>query len=273
MCPIITAATLAVNTLDNAITSQLTVQTGQGSIYDENTDNGKALFNTWASFRYIALGLLVIVGLIMIISQALNFGIFDAYTIKKIMPKILIGIIGISVSWYLCKFAIDFFNDLGVGVRSLLYGPFKSLGTVRFDQGATSLLGIGTGVAIVGLGLIGILSFVATALLAVIIAFGILVFRQIIIILLVVTAPLAIVCWILPNTERVWKMWWDFFIRALVVFPIIALFIAGGRVRQIALKSRNRQPTSKRLNKPVRDLHVSLCVLKIDRIHFVGHRR
>ncbi len=245
MCPIITAATLAVNTLDNAITSQLTVQTGQGSIYDENTDNGKALFNTWASFRYIALGLLVIVGLIMIISQALNFGIFDAYTIKKIMPKILIGIIGISVSWYLCKFAIDFFNDLGVGVRSLLYGPFKSLGTVRFDQGATSLLGIGTGVAIVGLGLIGILSFVATALLAVIIAFGILVFRQIIIILLVVTAPLAIVCWILPNTERVWKMWWDFFIRALVVFPIIALFIAGGRViAAIATQNANQSGQS-----------------------------
>src|SRR5690606_17064935 len=80
------------------------------------------------------------------------------------------------------------------------------------------------------LGIVGALSFALTALMAVVIAFGILVFRQVIIMLLVVTAPVAIVCWILPNTEKVWKMWWDFFSKALIVFPIIALFIAGGRV-------------------------------------------
>lgn len=232
MCPLIDGAKLAVDTLDNAITSQLTVQTdGSTSVYDEeNSASGKALFNVWGAFRYISLGILVIIGLIMIISQAMSFGVFDAYTIKKVLPKILIGVIGISVSWYLCKFAIDFFNDLGIGVRSLLYGPFKDMNNAQFDAGAVSLLTIGAGIAVAGLGIVGILSFVVTALLAVIIAFGILVFRQILIMLLVITAPLAIVCWILPNTERVWKMWWDFFLRALVVFPIIALFIAGGRV-------------------------------------------
>lgn len=231
MCPIITAGIDAVEGLDNAITSMLTFQTNKDSLLDEKSDKGgQALFNVWASFRYIALGFLVVIGLIMIISQALSFGVFDAYTIKKILPKILIGVIGISLSWYLCKFAIDIFNDLGVGVRSLLYGPFKGLNNAKFDAGAVSLLSFGAGFAFLGLGIIGILSFVVTALLAVVIAFGVLVFRRILIILLVVTAPLAIVCWILPNTERVWKMWWDFFIRALVVFPIIALFIAGGRV-------------------------------------------
>jgi hypothetical protein len=231
MCPLIEGANLAVQTLDNAITAQLTFDTtGQDSLLNEQSASGKALFNTWASFRYISLGILVIIGLVMIISQALSFGIFDAYTIKKVLPKLLIGVIGISVSWYLCKFAIEIFNDLGVGVRSLLYGPFKNLGGVRVDQRIVSMLGVAAGGAIIGLGVIGILSFVVTALMAVIIAFGILVFRRILIILLVVTAPVAIACWILPNTEKVWKMWWDFFSRALVVFPIIALFIAGGRV-------------------------------------------
>lgn len=234
MCPLIEGAILAVNTLDNAITSLLTVPTqGPDSYFDESGgigNSGKALFNVWASFRYIALSIVVIAGLVMIISQAFSFGIFDAYTIKKVLPKILIGVIGISVSWYVCKFMIDVFNELGVGVRSLLYGPFKDMPGVKFTAGLNSLLGIGTGVLIIGLGVVGILSFVATALLAVMIAFGILIFRQILIILLVVTAPVAIACWILPNTEKVWKMWWDFFIRSLVVFPIITLFIAGGRV-------------------------------------------
>lgn len=242
MCPLIEAGTLAVESLDNAITDQLNFKTGAGSVVDESTQAGKALFNTWASFRYISLGVLVIIGLLMIISQALSFGIFDAYTIKKVLPKILIGVIGISISWYLCKFAIDIFNDLGMGVRSLLYGPFKDLNGARIDQRVVSLLGVGAGVAVVGLGVIGILSFVVTALLAVIIAFAILVFRQILIILLIVTAPLAIVCWILPNTEKVWKMWWDFFTKALIVFPIISLFIAGGRViAQIATTTPDGQ--------------------------------
>ncbi len=241
MCPLVDAGVLAVKTLDNAITQELTIKTDSGcSVYDEkgkdcadpNNAPGKALFSVWAAFRSVALALLVIIGLVMIISQALSFGVFDAYTIKKVLPKILIGVIGISLSWYLCKFAIDLFNWIGLGVRSLLYAPFKDVGSINFssDKGLTTLFTIGTGVFVLGLGLVGILSFVATALMAVAIAFGTLIFRQILIMLLVVTAPVAIVCWILPNTEKAWKMWWDFFTRALVVFPIISLFIAGGRV-------------------------------------------
>jgi hypothetical protein len=231
MCPIIEAANTAVLTLDRAITSQLTIDTSSDiSLYNQDKDSGKQLFTAWASFRYIALGILVIVGLVMIISQALSFGVFDAYTIKKILPRILIGVIGISISWYLCKFAIEVANDLGVGVRSLLYGPFQGLNNATIDQRVVSLLGVGGGVAVIGLGVVGILSFMLTALLAVIIAFAILVFRQILILLLVITAPVAIACWILPNTEKAWKLWWDFFSRALIVFPIISLFIAGGRV-------------------------------------------
>lgn len=231
MCPLITAGVGAVQTLDNAITSQLNFDTKKSdSLLNENSPGGKALFNAWASFRYISLGLLLVIGLVMIMSQALSFGVFDAYTIKKILPKMLIGIIGVSVSWYLCKFAIEIANDLGLGVRSLLYGPFKTLGPAQFNQGVSSLLTVGAGVAVLGLGVLGILSFIVTALMAVMIAFAILVFRRILIILLVVTAPVAIICWILPNTQRVWKLWWDFFSRALIVFPIISLFIAGGRV-------------------------------------------
>jgi hypothetical protein len=36
--------------------------------------------------------------------------------------------------------------------------------------------------------------------------------------------------YILPNTQKAGKAWWDLFARALLVFPIIAAFIATGRV-------------------------------------------
>src|SRR6185312_3712285 len=42
--------------------------------------------------------------------------------------------------------------------------------------------------------------------------------------------PVAIVAYILPNTERVYKLWWESFSKALLMFPLIAGFIAAGRV-------------------------------------------
>jgi hypothetical protein len=104
------------------------------------------------------------------------------------------------------------------------------VGGGRISGGTSSALALLTGGAIIGLGLIGILSFAVTALLAVIIGFATLVFRQILILLLVITAPFAIACYILPNTEKAWKMWWTSFMGALLVFPIITGFISIGRV-------------------------------------------
>src|SRR5204862_5967758 len=59
---------------------------------------------------------------------------------------------------------------------------------------------------------------------------GELVLLQILIMILVILAPVAIITYILPNTQRVYKFWWDAFSKALLMFPLIAGFIAAGRV-------------------------------------------
>jgi hypothetical protein len=74
------------------------------------------------------------------------------------------------------------------------------------------------------------ISYVVTAMLAILIAILVLIIRQIVIILLLILAPIAIVASILPNTQKYYKFWWESFSKALLMFPLIAAFIASGRV-------------------------------------------
>lgn len=185
----------------------------------------------WSSFRDLALGLLVIAGLIAVIAQALGMEILDAYTVRKMLPRLLIVTLAITLSWQLMRFAVILSNDLGYAIGTLIYGPFHSLG-VSFNTGnANNLLAsLAASLAALLLDFFGLLAFVATAALAVIITIIVLVLRQIVIILLMIISPIAIVCYIMPNTQRYFKFWWESFSRALLMFPLIVAFIAVGHV-------------------------------------------
>ena len=64
--------------------------------------------------------------------------------------------------------------------------------------------------------------------------------RQIIVILLAVLSPIALVLYIMPGTEKVWKMWWNSFWGVLIMFPLIEAFIAFGSVfSKITMASGN----------------------------------
>lgn len=225
MCPLLHLAESAVRQLDNLITYMLTFPTAD---YFDNSNN--SLGNAWGSMRNLSLGLLVIAGLVMVISQAVSWGPFDAYTIKKVMPRLVFAVIFISISLPVLRLLIEFSNVAGVGIRELIERLFNAnfSNGVTFNNGALTIGTVAVGAAGLSLGFLGILSLMGTAILAVLIAFLVLTARQLLILMLVIVAPIAIACYILPNTERVWKMWWDFFWRALVAFPIISAFIATG---------------------------------------------
>jgi hypothetical protein len=61
-------------------------------------------------------------------------------------------------------------------------------------------------------------------------AFLVLVFRKMLIILLVILAPLAFIAWVLPGTDRYWKLWKDNFTKLLLMFPMIMGLIAAGKI-------------------------------------------
>ena len=195
---------------------------------------------------------MVIAGLIIVISQALGLEILDAYTLRKTLPRVIIAAIAITLSWPLMRFAVTLTNDLGYGIRQLIYAPFSSLSSnLNFDfgSGAKDLLiggsittagAVGGGIALwIYTGGVGILlAYVGTALLAILIGLMVLVLRQIVIIILMVLAPIAIAAYILPNTAKYYKLWWESFSKALIMFPLIAAFIATGRVfSQVSLQT------------------------------------
>jgi hypothetical protein len=250
ICPIVWAGEKLVGQLDNGINGMLNVNTCQ-YFYDINTkacsdttncgsgatsscaETSTAFQTAWSSFRDIALSIVVIASLVMIISQAVGVEAVSAYSFKKMMPRLVIVIIGISLSWYILEFAVQLSDDLGNGIRFLIYSPFSGLLATNKailsggGQAVTALVISGAGLA---LGIVGLLTLVLTAAIAVVIGFGLLLVRNLAIIVLIILAPIGIACYALPNTERIWKLWSSNFTKVLLMFPIIAAFIASGRV-------------------------------------------
>lgn len=231
VCPVVNAATFTVGKLEDAINSLLTVDTKD--IFDDSNGTN-AYHKAWNSFRAFALGLIVIAALVMVVSQAIGAEILDAYTIRKILPRLLFAAIFITLSWDILEFLTNLSNDAGNGIRTLIYAPFQALNKNNQLGGGSSfvLTLIGTGGAL-AFGWIGLLSFAVTGLLAVLIAFAVIIFRKMLILLLLMMAPFAIACYILPSTQKGWSIWKDGLTSALVVFPIISGMIAIGRVFSI----------------------------------------
>lgn len=248
VCPVInmiSGATMGMQNIINHlmmvdVTGTFCTSNADKNCKDSDIKSGTAYYTAWNSFRVFGIALIIIAGLVMVISQALGMEIFDAYTVKKVLPRMLIAVIGISLSWWLMKFLVELTNDLGIGIRSVIYYPFKSL----IEQG-TGIQSLGSSLleTMIGAGAFfflqigGVLSLIATAALAALVAFLVLILRQIIITFLILLAPLAIACYVLPNTEKAYKLWWDSLSKGLMMFPIISAFIAAGQVFAVVAAS------------------------------------
>src|SRR3990167_3630246 len=219
-------------------------------------DSNNDFYKVWQSFRLIANILLIGVLLILVLSQLTEgWGInaVDAYTAKKMAPRILIGIIAINISIYLCVAAIDITNVIGNGMNYLLTKPFIVAGAYDAQtEGNTESAIVGTlggGLAagaitaIVSAGAVGgaltllglyvlipILIIVSFAALAVLFT---LVVRFALVVLLTIISPIAIACFILPGTEKYFKVWWTQFLKTLMVYPIIAVIFALANIMSV----------------------------------------
>ncbi|MEK7153074.1 MAG: hypothetical protein AAB834_03945, partial [Patescibacteria group bacterium] len=235
VCPIVDGATFAVGKFEDIINGLLTV--GVEDIFND-TKSDNSFHKAWNSFRFFALGLVVVAALVMVVSQAAGVEILDAYTIRKLLPRLLFAAIFIALSWDVVEFLTTLSNAAGLGIRTLIYAPFQALNANNQLGGGSSfvLALIGSGAAI-AFGWVGLLSFALTGLLAALVAFAVLVFRKMLILLLVMMAPFAIACYILPNTQKIWDTWRTGLLSVLIVFPIISAFIAIGRV--FAITSMN----------------------------------
>lgn len=199
---------------------------------------GHALHTAWGSMRNIANIAFVLLLFVVMLSQVTGIGISN-YGIKKMMPRLVAGVLMVNLSYFICQGAIDLSNIFGAGLGSL----FEDLmidsipPDIGFSVGNTALTSIiiavvgflvvkvkGLGTKVILLVILGILAI----LLAVFLLFVISVVRQALCILLVVFAPIAFVCYMMPGTKSIYNKWFSMFKGVLFAYPICSLLIYGG---------------------------------------------
>lgn len=112
---------------------------------------------SWLVFRNVAFVGIVIAMLVMIISTAMSLDFVSAYTVKTVLPKLVISVILIAVSFEICMFLINFFDMLGKGVMGILTQPFggrtiDSMSQIIGPGFDSFLTGIAAGVGLLILG-------------------------------------------------------------------------------------------------------------------------
>ncbi len=220
------------------------------AIPELTSSSSNGLQASWAAVRGVANTLLVLVALFMIASQIFNFSFVDAYTVKKVLPRLVIAVILIQLSWFIFTTMIELFNALGYGLNWLITAPFQANGGGDIvdivnsqsskDIGAATIF-TGSGLVIGGTAFVvgtvlsgGFFMTIALVAIGVIISVAAviltLIIRKLLIIALLILAPIALVAWILPNTQKFWNSWWQLFSKLLIMFPLIALLFAAGQI-------------------------------------------
>lgn len=215
-----------------------------------STDNGT--YEGWKIFRDIANVLFVIMFVIVILAQVTGIGISN-YNIKKILPRLVMVVALVNISFILCQFAVDISNILGNGLEQM-FSNIRFKGATAFDLGdfVVGLLGtLGVGAFAVGgaaiaistweLWLIPLLLTLLACLISILFFFILLGVRQAGVIILVVLAPVAIVCYALPNAKSIFDKWRKMFVALLMVYPICGLLMGGGKFASMLLLTVGNQ--------------------------------
>ncbi len=210
------------------------------------SNNDGPLYNAWAMARTFANVCFVIAFMIIIYSQITGAGL-NNYGVKKMLPRIVMAVILVNLSYWICAAAVDVSNIVGANVKALFDTTAISLSddnayvTSSGDHNGSWAGAIGLAAAATGVLMwttIGVLAPLAVAaLVAIITVLVVLVARQAIIIFLIVLAPLAFVAFLLPNTQKWFDRWKDSFLAMLIMYPLIGLLFGASNLASYILAS------------------------------------
>ena len=215
----------------------------------QTTGSNNGTYQAWSTFRDMANIVFVILLLVIIFSQVTGIGI-DNYGIKKTLPNLIVAAVLVNLSFIICQGAVDISNIAGSGIYDLLNNIGGGITVPDLGLGGgiayttsiinTVALAIGAGVvgtvvaggfwAMISGALLAVLPVFISAVVAILFLFFMLAMRQAVVVMLVAIAPLAFVCYTLPNTKRLFSRWAELLRGMLVLYPICAVMIAGGRL-------------------------------------------
>ena len=240
VCPLINA----MSTLNDGMWNII-----EGLLESNPLEQNGPMYDLWIILRNIANALLVVGFIVIIYAQITGIGISN-YGVKKMLPRLIIVAIAINLSYFIVTIMVDAFNILGSSLHSLLNDVYNGLG-IGDDFTWESLMGVVLGVggtAVVGASAIAISGGVTTLILLMLpsalagligflAALLTLMFRQAVIPLLAILAPIAFVAYLLPNTESLFTKWRKMFTSMLLLYPLAALLFGGMKVSGAVIAS------------------------------------
>ena len=201
--------------------------------------DGQPIYEIWKYMRGITNIVFIIFLLVMVYSQLTGLGITN-YGLKKTLPKLIVAAILVNLSFVICSLAVDVSNIVGNSLRDVFtsieettMGAMDISGGMKMNEifaalaGGTSLV-VGAGVIVLEAGALWMLiPTVLGAIVAVVIGLVTIAMRQAVVALLIMISPLAVVAYMLPNTEQWFKKWKDLLTRMLVFYPLFSLLFGA----------------------------------------------
>lgn len=213
-----------------------------------STEDGSPIYEIWKYCRGITNIVFIIFLLVVIYSQITGLGISN-YGIKKALPKLIVTAVLVNLSFLICSLAVDVSNIVGNSLRGVFTSIEEStLATSSVQAGSVTLssmfsalvnggaLTLGAGAIAFEFGMIWMLIPIALgAIVAVVTGLITIALRQAVVALLIMISPLAMVAYMLPNTEQWFKKWKDLLTRMLVFYPMFSLLFGASSLAGFAI--------------------------------------
>jgi len=229
-----------------AINVAISFADGAWSIFEfflinDPLDGSGTYYDSWTKVRDLANAILVVIFLGIVISQVSNIGISN-YGIKKMLPRLVIVAVAINISYYLMQVIVDIANITGKSIDSIFSG-FESYSglkaangwSVLFDSILLSATVAGSvGVTLAAGAVLGwpaIILFLGAMIIPAIIGIiaGLLALqvRSMLIPILAIFSPVALVAWVLPNTQKLFDKWKSMFTGLVFLYPLASIYYGG----------------------------------------------
>lgn len=229
-----------------AINAAISFADGAWSVFEfllinNPLDGSGAYYDSWTKVRDLANAILVVIFLGIVISQVSNIGISN-YGIKKMLPRLVIVAVAINISYYLMQVIIDIANITGKSIDGIFSG-FESYSGLKAANGWSVLLDSillsatvfgSVGVTLAAGAVLGwpaIILFLGAMIIPAIIGIiaGLLALqvRSMLIPILAIFSPVALVAWVLPNTQKLFDKWKSMFTGLVFLYPLASIYYGG----------------------------------------------
>ena len=204
-------------------------------------DGSGTYYDSWTKVRDLANAILVVIFLGIVISQVSNIGISN-YGIKKMLPRLVIVAVAINISYYLMQVIVDIANITGKSIDGIFSG-FESYSGLKAANGWSVLLDSillsatvagSVGVTLAAGAVLGwpaIILFLGAMIIPAIIGIiaGLLALqvRSMLIPILAIFSPVALVAWVLPNTQKLFDKWKSMFTGLVFLYPLASIYYGG----------------------------------------------